>query len=81
MNSWTDSTFWAVSTDAWGNIVTCDPCDSREEAEDFIRTELSGRGLVMTDKELAAALHMDEEEPEWDISDDDTLYPEAEDWA
>ena len=44
MNPWTDSTYWAVGTDAWGDILTWDQCDSREEAEEFIRTELAGRG-------------------------------------
>ena len=81
MNPWTDSTYWAVGTDAWADILTWDQCDSREEAEEFIRTELAGRGIVMTDDELATALHMDDEEPEWDISDDDTIYPEAEGYA
>lgn len=78
MNPWADSMYWAVGTDAWGNLVTCDPCDSKKEAEDFIRSELAGRGIVMTNDELATALHMDDEEPEWNISDDDTIYPEAE---
>lgn len=66
MNPWTGS-YWAVSTDAWGDLLTWDQCSSREEAEAFIRTELAGRGIVMTDDELSKALHMDDEEPEWNI--------------
>lgn len=58
---WADATWWAVGTDSWGEIVTYDPCESREEAEEFIRTELHGRGIVMTDNELATALDMGEE--------------------
>ena len=53
--------FWAVGTDDWGNIVTYDPCDTRKEAEAFIRDELTGRGIIMTDTELATALDMGEE--------------------
>ena len=61
MTLWSDATYWAVGTDDWGNIVTYDPCASREEAKDFIRTELAGHGIVMTDNELATALNMGEE--------------------
>lgn len=61
MELWKDASFWAVGTDAWGNIITCDPCDSREEAEDFCRDELHGRGIVMTRKELLTAIDMGEE--------------------
>ena len=52
---------WAVGTDDWGNIITYDPCETREEAEDFIRDELPGRGIMMTDNELYNALNMGEE--------------------
>ena len=52
---------WAVGTDDLGNIVTYDPCDTRKEAEAFIREELAGRGIIMTDNELATALDMGEE--------------------
>lgn len=52
---------WAVGTDDWGNIITYDPCESREEAEELIRDELGGRGIVMTDDELYNALNMGEE--------------------
>ena len=53
--------FWAVGTDDWGNIISYDHCESREEAEEFIRDELPGRGIVMTDNELYNALNMGEE--------------------
>lgn len=53
--------FWAVGTDGWGNVITYDPCDTREEAEAFIREELAGRGIIMTDNELATALDIGEE--------------------
>lgn len=52
---------WAVGTDDWGNIITYDSCDTREEADAFIREELAGRGIIMTDNELATALDMGEE--------------------
>lgn len=52
---------WAVGTDDWGNIITYDPCETREEAEDFIREELAGRGIIMTDNELETALDIGEE--------------------
>ena len=61
MELWSESLFWAVGTDAWGTIITCDPCDSRMEAEDFCRAELHGRGIVMTRRELLTALDMGEE--------------------
>lgn len=53
--------FWAVGTDDWGNIISYDHCESREEAEEFIRDELPGRGIIMTDNELYNALNMGEE--------------------
>lgn len=61
MALWSDATYWAVGTDDWGTIVTYDPCDSREEAKDFISEVLAGRGIVMTDSELVTALNMGEE--------------------
>ena len=57
----THAPFWAVGTDDWGNIVTYDPCDTRKEAEAFIRDELPGRGIIMTDTELTTALDHGEE--------------------
>lgn len=61
MEFWADAAYWAVATDDWGNVITYDPCESREEAKEFIRDELGGRGIVMTDDELATALNMGEE--------------------
>ena len=61
MELWDTAQFWAVGTDTWGNVVTCDPCESRKEAEDFCRAELHGHGIVMTEQELLNALDMGEE--------------------
>ena len=61
MELWKDAPFWAIGTDAWGNVLTFDPCENRAEAEDFCRAELHGRGIVMTKTELLTALDMGEE--------------------
>lgn len=58
---WTDAPFWGVGKDVWGNLITWDPCESRTEAEEFVRDELHGRGVVMTQNELIDALDMGEE--------------------
>ena len=53
---WSDAAWWAAGLDAWGEIVTYDPCDSPDEAQSFVRDELNGRGAVMTAQELIDAL-------------------------
>lgn len=58
---WADAPFWGVGKDVWGNLITWDPCESRTEAEEFVRDELHGRGVVMTQDELIGALDMGEE--------------------
>lgn len=61
MELWADAPFWGVGKDVWGNLITWDQCDSRAEAEEFVRDELHGRGVVMTQDELIDALDMGEE--------------------
>lgn len=58
---WAEAPFWGVGMDAWGNVITWDPCESREEASAFVRAELHGHGVVMTQTELTTALDHGEE--------------------
>ena len=58
---WAEAPFWGVGMDAWGNVITWDPCESREEATAFVAHELHGRGVVMSQDELAKVLDMGEE--------------------
>ena len=58
---WANAPFWGVGKDVWGNLITWDPCESSTEAEEFVRDELHGRGVVMTEQELLNALNQGEE--------------------
>ena len=73
-----EAEWWAVRRGAYGELVSCDPCDSREEAELFIQEELNGDGVIMSRHELEKLTLDNEEEHEWDVSDDDTVYDESE---
>ena len=54
-----DARWWAVGIGLYGEVETCDPMESREEAVAFVRQELHGQGRIMTDGQLAEALDMD----------------------
>ena len=56
MELWADAPYWGVGKNVWGELITWDPCDSREEADEFVRDELSGQGVVMPQEELINAL-------------------------
>lgn len=54
-------TWWTVGTNTWGEILTYDACENKEEAELFVKEELSGRGVVMTDRELKNEIYIEDE--------------------
>ena len=60
--AWKDAELWAVGTDDWGNIETYDPMESLDDAREFIRDFLGGRGVIMTNKQLATAYQYFEED-------------------
>ena len=60
--AWKDADIWAVGTDNLGNIETYDPMESEEDAREFIRDFLAGRGIIMTKSQLATAYPYFEEE-------------------
>lgn len=74
MDLYSDSEWWAVRRE-YGEIISYDPCESKEDAEEFIRDWMDGKGEVMTREELVECIR-DKDEREWDISDDYTVYPE-----
>ena len=60
--AWKDADLWAVGTDDWGNIDSADPMESLDDAREFIRDFLAGKGVIMSRRQIATACPSFEED-------------------